>query len=348
MRITANARRGALATAIAALASFFLAFAPTALAANERPRAVTGGAQHVHGTGALLTGSVAPEGHETTYFFKWGTAPGVFTKVTPTASAGAAARPTKVKVGAQISGLVAGAHYYFKLVASSAKGSTEGHERTFTVKGAALGFTVKRADQDVYGTPFVFTGTLKGQDSSNHRIALEASPFPFLESFTIIGFPGVTNAAGAFAFRVGNLLTTTQFRVITLDSLPLFSPVVTVTVVPRVVLHVRSSSQRGIVRMYGTITPAVNGAKVELQVQKAVRPGRNEVAVKWVNEFVTVAKKAGASASRFSVVATIAHGGRYRAYVKLPRHSRFGSGPSLATVILHAAPPSVLHKAKKK
>jgi hypothetical protein len=348
MRSTANARSRMLARSVAALLALSLALAAAAGAVvnREAPRATTGGASHVLGTSALLEGSIEPDGRETTYFFKYGTTE-AYGQVTPTANAGAAKSPTRVKVGAQLSHLNPGTMYHFRLVAMNSAGAVQGRDRVFTAKGAALAFSVKKSAQDTYGVPFIFSGTLTGLNSANHRIALEASPFPFLESFAIIGFPGVTNGVGAFSFRVANLLTSTQFRVITLDALPVFSPIVTVAVVPRVVLHVRSSSQRGVLRLFGTITPAVNGARVSFQVQKAVRPGRSELAVKWVNEFATVAKKAGASSSRFSIVETIRHGGRYRAYVNLPTHSRFGSGPSQATVILHAAPASALRKARK-
>ncbi len=348
MRSTAPVRRPALACSVAVLAVASLWFAPASAtaAATAPPRVNTGPAQHVLGTSALLTGSIEPQGGETSYFFKWGTTT-AYGQVTPTATIQPGATP-RISVGAIVTKLVPGTVYHYRLVASNSKGSAEGHfDRTFMAKGTPLVFTVKNTAQTTYGAQFLLGGMLSGLGSGNHRIALEASPFPFLEPFSIIGLPGLTNAAGAFSFRVGNLLTTTQLRVITLDPLPVFSPTVTVTVVPRVVLHVRSSSQRGVVRLFGTITPAVNGAKILFQVQKAVRPGRNEVAVRWVNQFNTVAKKAGAESSRFSIVATILKGGRYRAYVKLPSHSRLGSGPSLATVILHAAPASAFVKHRK-
>ena len=66
------------------------------------------------------------------------------------------------------------------------------------------------------------------------------------------------NALGAFSFRVADLTTNTQLRVTTLDPLPVYSPVITVHLVPRIVLHMRTSSVRGVVRLFGTITPAVN------------------------------------------------------------------------------------------
>ncbi|HMD56080.1 MAG TPA: hypothetical protein VKG82_01270 [Solirubrobacteraceae bacterium] len=316
-----------------------------------KPRISTDAATHVLGTSALLTATITPNNQETDYFFRYGPVtlgPVTFASQTPTASAGAG--PTKVAVGQAIGGLSPGSTYRYKAFAVSPAGTilAEGKEHTFKTKGAVLTFVVARTQQATYGSPFLLSGTLTGANNGSHRIALQASPFPYLEPFTTIGLPGLTNAAGSFSFRVANLRESTQFRVTTLDPLPVYSPVITVDVRVRVALHVRSSGQRGVVRLYGTIAPAVNGAKVALQVQKAVHPsGNSEVTSRWVNQFITVAKKNGASASRFSVVVTVRHGGRYRAYVKLPATSKLASGQSPNTVILRAAPVGALGKGKK-
>jgi hypothetical protein len=307
------------------------------------PRVSTGGAQHVLGTSALLTASILPNGIETSYYFQYGTTT-AYGLQTPTVGVGAGT--TRVPVGQAIVHLTPGAVYHFRVVAIAGGVQYPGHDRVFTAKGVNLVFVVSKTAQDIYGSPFILSGTLTGTGSALHRVALQASPFPFLESFAVIGSPGVTNAKGAFSFRVANLEASTQLRVTTLDPLPIYSPVITAQVVPRIALHVRTSRVPGVVRLYGTITPAVNGAKVALQVLKAVRPGANEVSERWVNAFATVAKKGPGGTSRFSIVATVRHGGRYRAYVKMAPRAKFASGPSLATVVLHAAPASALRKHK--
>jgi hypothetical protein len=212
-------------------------------------------------------------------------------------------------------------------------------EHTFKTKGksTALAFSLERSANDVFGFPFVLSGALVGLGNANHRIALQASPFPYLESFTQIGVPGSTNGAGRFSFRVANLSTTTQFRVVTFDALPLYSPVMTVNLQVNVSLHVRSSGQPGLVRLYGTITPAVHGARVLLQVQKAVRPGRSGVSIKYTTQFSTDTHKGAGNSSRFSIVEKLKHGGRYRAFVKLPK-GPLASAPSRTSIVLHAAP----------
>ncbi|HEX5223612.1 MAG TPA: hypothetical protein VFW29_00655 [Solirubrobacteraceae bacterium] len=337
--MTSRMRRFTTTAALAACA--VLALPALAGAREIRPRATTGAATHILGSSALLTASIDPEGVETSYYFQYGTT-AAYGVQTPTLSAGAGT--AKLKVGQAIGGLQPGATYHFRVVAVNVNGAAvAGKDHLFKAKGAALSFVIKHLQQDVYGTPFVLSGALTGFGNGGHRVALQASPFPFLEPFTEIGIPGITNAAGAFSFRVANLVSDTQFRVSTLDPLPVYSPVVTVSVIPRVSLHVHTSSQRGVVRLYGTITPAVNGAKVSFQVLKAVRPGKNEITERWTGQFSTVAKRNTGNTSRFSVVATVRHGGRYRAYVKPPAGNRLSAGPGTTTVVLHSVRRGTTH-----
>jgi hypothetical protein len=278
-------------------------------------------------------GVVYPNGQEgVSYYFVYGPTTAYGSQTAPATLPAGSAANTKIKVGLPIAGLQPGVTYHYKAVLTF-PGSAPGRDHQFKTKGVGLAFAVPRTAQATYGTPFLLSGSLIGLGSANHRIALQASPFPYLEAFSSIGVPGVTNAAGRFAFRVGNLLTNTQFRLNTLDPLPVFSRVITVSVAVRVTLHVRTSSS-GLVRLYGTITPAVHGAKVLLQVQKAVRPGKSEATTRYVSQFSTVPKKAHGNAMRFSTIVSIRHGGRYRAYVRLPT-GPLASGTS-NTIVLRA------------
>jgi hypothetical protein len=298
------------------------------------PRVTTGAAQHVLASSALLTASVNPNGHETSYYFQYGLS-SAYTSQTPTENAGAGG--VRVKVGKQVSGLQPGATYHFRIVATNSQGTTLGTDRVFAAKGNKLKFVIPKPATDVFGSPVVFSGFLSGFGSANHRIALQASPFPFLESFTNIGSPGVTDSSGRFSFRVANLSTSTQLRVVTLDALPVFSPVVTLGVAVKVSFSARSSGQLGLVRLYGTVSPAVSGAKVFFQVLQPVRPGRSEVSSRYVSQFFTGLKKGGRTFSRFSTVVKIRKGGRYRVFVKV-RPGALMSGTSTKTIVLHAAP----------
>jgi hypothetical protein len=137
--------------------------------------------------------------------------------------------------------------------------------------------------------------------------------------------------------------------VITLDQRPLYSKTLTVHAEVHVVLHVRKSSQLGLVRLYGTVTPAAVGSPVLIQVAKAVKHPRNENSptTAYGTQFSTVVKRATRSFSRFSVIVKVLKAGNYRVLVKLRPGGAVESGTS-QTVYLHAAPKPKKNKAKKK
>ncbi len=218
-----------------------------------------------------------------------------------------------------------------------------GKDRTFALKSKSnkARFTLpKESAPTVYGGTYVLSGTLTGAGSAGRALVLQASPYPFLEAFTAVGAAAHTDAAGRFSFRVPRMLKTTQFRVATLDPLPLYSHVITQQVAVKVTLKVRSSGSRGLVRLYGTVTPAKPGAHLDLQLFKAVRPGNSakseERTGRFATQFSTLVKKGTATVSRFSVVVKILHGGNYRAYVGLAKRGAVTSGTSPA-LLLHAA-----------
>jgi hypothetical protein len=306
------------------------------------PSAATGGVAQVRGTSAQLQGAVDPHGLRTTYFFKYG----------PTLAYGSATKPAtlpagpvKIKVGQPVTGLLPGYHY--RLVATNSAGVREGRDRTYTTKAGRLKFQVpKRPGPTVFGTSFVLSGTLTGTGGANHRIALQSSPFPYLTPFAEVGLPAMTDAAGRFSFRVPNLTSSTQFRIGTLDPRPVYSPIVSEHVAVRVVLRVRASSRKGLVRLYGTVKPAEVGVRVSFQVRKAVRPGKSEKSTRFSSQFSTVVKRGTKTTSRFSVVESIRLGGRYRAFVQVLHRGPVVSGSS-GTIVLHAAPasrPGARHK----
>lgn len=313
---------------------------PAAKTAAAHPSATTLGASRIMGTSALLTAAITPSGEAASYYFEYGTT-AAYGLRTPTVAVTVPAGTTTVRVGQTVIRLTPGTLYYFRVVAftplhpAGTLSALTGTYHTFTAKPTALTLTLEKTPPETYGTPFMMSGRLSGTGNAGQEIVLQESPFPYLEAFSSIGVPAVTNASGSFSFRVANVSASTQFQASTLTPLPLFSPIVTVLIAPRVTLHVRSSGVPGLVRLYGTISPAANGALVRLQVQKAVRPGKSEVTERWTTQFSTTARKAGGKTSRFSTVVKILHGGLYRAYVKLSA-GRLASGPSVNTIIVHA------------
>ena len=191
------------------------------------------------------------------------------------------------------------------------------------------------------------SGSLLRAGNAGTQVVLEKSPFPFIAPFEELGIaPVTTNATGAFAFRVPELTESTQLRVHTLDPRPVFSPIVTIHVAVRVTLKAHRSRNGTLERLYGTVTPAKVGARVLLQVRKAIRPtGSSERTSKFGTQFATVTRRATKSSSHFSLVTRVKITGRYRAFVQL-RKGPLVSGTS-SSLLVHAtkAPP---RKSKKK
>ena len=90
----------------------------------------------------------------------------------------------------------------------------------------------------------------------------------------------------------------------TLDPRPLYSPVVTVHVTPRITLHVRSAGHTGLYRLYGTVSPARPGAHViDPAADARRRPNsKRERAATRTRSARTALKKATTTLSRFSVI----------------------------------------------
>jgi hypothetical protein len=349
----------ALAVALAAPARSHAEGKPT----TEAPPAVsTGGVSHVTSTSATLRGSVNPHGLATTYYFKYGPTEAYGSQTTPASLP--AGKSESVKVGQAVTGLRAGYHY--RLVASNAKGPGEGKDRTYTAKakhkkqGSAFKLA-KSFQPTLVGGSFVLSGSLSGANNGDRAIALQATPYPYRTPFVDVGAPIQTSASGAFSFRVAKLSRSTKFRVATVGAPLLTSATVAEPVQVRVILKVRTSKHaKGLVRLYGTVSPAEVGAHVFFQLEstpkakarpikaiKPEKPGKSEKEEekaerpKFSTKFKAVVKRGTRSLSRFSAVVKVQTSGHYRAFVALAP-GPLASGTS-ETVMLHAAPA-----AKKK
>lgn len=341
---TSRARPLRRLTAVVAMLALLAASGPllahAAAPKTGKPKVATGGTSAARGTSATLLGSVDPDGFETSYYFQYGPTVAYGKQTTP---GKLAAGTAKVKVGQAVVGILNGYHY--RLVASNKEGLTVGKDRTFgATQTVKLKFKIAKSPAPtVFGGTYVLSGTLTGSGAGNRAISLQSSPYPFLEAFTTVPLAGHTDAAGRFSFSVPNLTKSTQYRVSTLDPRPLYSPIVTQDVAAKVILKVRSSGHPGLVRLYGTVTPAKPGARIFIQLFKKVRPGNSpkteERTTKFTTQFTTVVKRGTATVSRFSVIAKITQGGSYRAYLKLTKKGTVVSGAS-RSVLLHAAPGS--------
>jgi hypothetical protein len=122
-----------------------------------------------------------------------------------------------------------------------------------------------------------------------------------------IGNPELTSPAGGFSFTLLGASMTAQFRVVTATNPPVVSPVATEYVAVKVTSHLARTHRRGFARVYGTVSPAENGAQVG--VLRTIN-GRGVLAGG------TVLKPHGPSSSSFSRVVRV-HKGVYRVLVRV-------------------------------
>jgi hypothetical protein len=325
-----------LGVALACIALLALAPASYGVVKPGAP-AVKTGAVRQQGASVTLLGTINPRGAATTYYFQYGATLAYGKQTTP---ATLPAGTTVVKIGQPAPGILPGWHY--RLVASNSFGPAVGKDHTLSSsKVRAVGFSLsKQAEPIVYGSSFSLGGRLTGAGAGARKLVLQESGYPFLTSFTTVGLPVTSTATGAFSFRVPRLLLTTEYRVSTLDPRPLYSPLVKVQAAYRVTLKVKRSSHKGIVRLYGTVTPAVASARVSFQLLKKVRPGNTEKTeertTRFVTQFSTKVKRGTRTVSRFSAIVKVLKGGSYRARVQPSRNGPLVPGAS-SSVVLHSA-----------
>ena len=102
------------------------------------PSVTTGGVSGVTTTSATLSGTVNPNGNNTTAQFVYGVAPSPSIVVAATPAPGSGSAP--ISVGATISGLICATTYQYRLTSVSSAGTGAGADRTFTT--AACGPTI--------------------------------------------------------------------------------------------------------------------------------------------------------------------------------------------------------------
>jgi hypothetical protein len=101
----------------------------TAAIAASTPTATTGASSNVTASGATVAATVNPNGTSTTYAFQYGTTTN-YGSQTQTTSAGAGT--SSETVHATLSALASHTTYHYRVVATSASGTTSGSDQTFT------------------------------------------------------------------------------------------------------------------------------------------------------------------------------------------------------------------------
>jgi hypothetical protein len=255
-RGAARARAGLVALALGAAT---LAAAAPAAAASA-PAVATGKAKLLSYSSATLTGTINPHGQDTSYFFQYGPTK-AYSAQTAIADAGHGANT--VHVSFPVGGLQPLTRYHFRLIAVNAAGASTGADSSFTTTKVPLSLQILVSPNPViFGGPVFVQGTLSGTGNGGVPVALQANPFPYLQGFATVGNPELTTASGSFSFPVLGLAQTTQYRVATISSHPIASPVAVEAVAVRVTSHVGRTGRRHFARIYGTVSPAVDGAQV--------------------------------------------------------------------------------------
>jgi hypothetical protein len=277
-----------------------------AQAAVLRPGVSTGAAESVSYGTATLAGSIDPHGSDTSYYFQYGPTRAYGAQ---TAIADAGAGTSALRVTVPVSGLQPLTTYYFRLVAVNAAGAATGGDRAFATLKVPLSLAILAApNPTLYGGTVTIQGTLSGTGASGAPVVLQDNPFPYTQGFADTGNPELTTAVGGFSFPVLGLTEATQFRVVTTTKVPVVSPVAVEGVAARVEAHVGRTRRRHYARIYGTVTPAVNGAEVAVM---RITGGRNQLVAG------TTLRHRNTTSSRFSRVVRVHRGAVYRVLVRV-------------------------------
>jgi hypothetical protein len=296
--------RSALGAIIAGLALLAL---PPAASALAPPGVSTSAATSVSYGSATLTGLVNPHGSNTSYYFQYGPTR-AYGAQTALADAGAGTATTKVAV--PVGGLLPLTTYHYRLIAVNSGGAATGRDVAFKTAKVPLSLAITAGpNPTIFGGTLVIQGTLSGTGNGNVPVSLQANPFPYTQGFLNTGNPELTSATGGFSFPFVGLTEATQFRVVTTTTKPaVVSPVALEGVAVKVEAHVGRTRRRHHARIYGTVTPAIDG--MEVGIMHVV--GGREVLVAG-----TVLLHHNATSSRFSRVIRVKRRGLYRVFVKV-------------------------------
>ena len=253
-------RTGPAGIAILLAAAALGPLAARASAAVERAGVSTGGATAVSYGSATLEGSVNPRGSDTSYYFQYGPT-SAYGGQTTIADAGAGTHT--VDVSLPITGLQPLTEYHYRLVAVNGAGAASGADRTLLTTKVPLTLEILSSpDPVLFGGTAIIQGTLSGTENGDREVVLQATAFPFSAAFQDVGNPELTTATGGFQFPLLGLSVTTEFRVVTTTSPPVLSPVALENVAVNVVAHLGRARRAHFVRIYGTVTPAEEGAQI--------------------------------------------------------------------------------------
>jgi len=299
-------RTAGVVTALGALT------AAIAVAAGA-PTATTSPATNVTATAATLTGSVDPNGTDTTYDFQYGTSTAYGQQ---TATQGPIKGNGAKSVSAGITGLAPSTTYHYRVTATSSSGSTSGQDVSFTTAapGASGGDSItitSTRKRVVFGKPVTISGAVTGSSPASVSLTLEQNPAPFTGGFQSTGQTTTTNSTGGYAFAVSPAANT-HYRVVEKPKKGPTSPELAIDVAVRVSLHVSDSTPRKgqKVSFTGGVFPAHDGTLAS--IQRRTSAGWRTVAT---TPLVAATPVNGVTRSRFAKRLKIRRTGTYRVHV---------------------------------
>jgi hypothetical protein len=267
------------------------------------PVVATGHATSVTQTSATLTGTVDPEGQATSYVFQYGTST-AYGNQTPAGDAGSDTKT--VAVSAPLGALVPNTTYHYRLTATSANGTTSGHDLSFKTTRPPSEVTLGASSGTItFGQLTGLSGRVLLPRPSHVIVTLQSAPSaggPWVDA-------GATNASpssGAYSFAGLAPSANTYYRALSDGAT---SATVLVSVRFRVGIFVsRLHPLRGSkVRFHGRVAPGHNGLRVLVQW---LGPRGH-----WNTISRTRLHGAGGGLSFYSARVPIERSGRYRAVV---------------------------------
>jgi hypothetical protein len=303
------------ALGLTAFVAIIASIVSVALAAGP-PAATTSAASNVTNTSATLNATVFPNQNATTYYFQYGT----------TASYGAAT-PTQgpvsgnagKSVSADLTGLTPGTTYHFRIVATNSAGPSNGADTTFTTTSGpsppapANAVTIASKPTTVtFGGSTLVSGQVTGPGAAGVTVTLEQNPFPYTGGFKSTALTTTTTATGAYSLAVaptGN----THYRITAKTTPPVTSSEIAVGVTVKVGLKLSTRTPRigQRVRFSGTVTPAHNGKRAQIQRRTAAGTWKTVAAA----TLVAASPVNGIAVSKFSKRLRISRTATYRVQV---------------------------------
>jgi hypothetical protein len=267
------------------------------------PVVVTRHATNITQTSASVNGTVNPEGQATSYVFEYGTSSS-YGAQTPAASAGSGTKT--IVVSATLAALTPNTTYHYRLAATSANGTTFGHDSSFKTAALPAGVTLGAVPATItFGQLTSLGGRVLPPRPSHVTVTLQSAIGPAGPWIDVASTTAASTGAYSFARLAPS--ANTYYRALADGAT---SATVSVLVHFRVGLVVsrRHPLQGSRVRFHGHVGPEHDGA-VAL-IQWLGPQGR------WHTIRRARLRRAGGGLSFYSVRVRIVRSGRYRVLVR--------------------------------